>query len=129
MPSRYVQIALTYTRPWPLRIWAMAAAAGMLWMVCALVFMPVDFGVQATILLTGGIMAVWVGAMITSHAKEQLADPRASLGAELPHAAPRRRRRCCSRSSSSGWRCSSETCRTRPIGTTSGRPAISRSCW
>src|SRR6187399_1267233 len=79
MPSRYVRIALTYTRPWPLRIWAMAAAAGMLWMVCALVFMPVDFGVQATILLTGGIMTVWAGAMITSHAKEQLADPRASL--------------------------------------------------
>jgi len=81
--SRYAQIALTYTKPLPIRIWAASTAIGVLWIAVTTVLVgTTDSGVHAAMLFLGGSMAVWVGAMIAAHAKEQLADPRASL---VPH--------------------------------------------
>jgi len=79
MRSRYLQIALTYTKPWPMRIWAMLSAAGVVWMLVIVFLMKLDSIAQMVVLFLGGTITVWVGAMITAHAKEQLADPRAAL--------------------------------------------------
>jgi hypothetical protein len=76
--SRYAQIALTYTKPWPLRIWAIVTTLTVLWVQIAYG----DAGAHIAMLFLGGTMAVWVGAMITAHVKEQLADARSSL---TPH--------------------------------------------
>src|SRR5687767_3923940 len=76
--SRYAQIALSYTLPWPLRIWAIASTLTVLWVQLAYD----DAGAHFAMLFLGGTMAVWVGAMITAHVKEQLADARSSL---TPH--------------------------------------------
>lgn len=81
--SRYAQVALSYTLPWPLRVWAIAAALLALWMLLA----PGGAEAEIAMLVFGGTIAVWVGAMITAHAKEQLADARSSLtpGFRAPH--------------------------------------------
>jgi hypothetical protein len=78
--SRYAQVALTYTRPWYMRMWA--AFIG--WFIIAsLVFSrAADYGGQIAYLLIGGTIAAWGGAIVAGHTKEQLADARARL---TPH--------------------------------------------
>jgi len=86
--SRYAQIALTYTKPWPLRIWAAGVAIGMLWIVIAAMIAGAnDDSVRMGALFFCGSAAAWLGAMIAGHAKEQLGDARASLvpGFRTPH--------------------------------------------
>ena len=75
--DRLVQVALTYTRPWYMRLWA--AFIG--WFVFAsIVFRhKADYGGQVAYLLIGGTIAAWGGAIIAGHLKEQLADARARL--------------------------------------------------
>jgi hypothetical protein len=79
MRSRYLEIALTYTRPWPLRFWAVLATVALAWIAGLLVFGTPSSVAQMSMLLMGGLVAAWIGAMIAAHAKEQLADPRAAL--------------------------------------------------
>jgi hypothetical protein len=83
--SRYAQVALTYTRPWYMRLWAAFIA----WFVLAsIVFQrKADYGGQIAYLLIGGTIAAWGGAIIAGHMKEQLADARARLtpGFRKPH--------------------------------------------
>src|SRR5216110_2029793 len=75
--NRYAQVALTYTRPWYMRLWA--AFIG--WFVLAsLIFSrKADYAGQIAYLTIGGTIAAWGGAIIAGHAKEQLADARARL--------------------------------------------------
>src|SRR5687768_1926127 len=77
--SRYAQIALTYTKPLPIRIWAAIMLAFLAW---ATVMARHEVVPGLVVLLMGGTTAAWLGAMITAHAKEQLADARAAV---TPH--------------------------------------------
>src|SRR5690242_19049335 len=83
--SRYGQSALTYTRPWYMRLWGAFIA----WFVVAsIVFQKkIDYGGQIAYLLIGGTVAAWGGAIIAGHLKEQLADARARVtpGFVAPH--------------------------------------------
>ena len=77
--NRYIQIALTYTQPLPLRLWALCTAAFITWMCC---IREANYAVQLCILLLGGTLVAWIAAMVPAHAKEQIADARSSL---TPH--------------------------------------------
>src|SRR5690349_11299433 len=79
MRNRYAEVALTYTKPWPLRFWAVMATITIVWDLGLLVVAKPSSAAQMTMLLMGGLVAAWIGAMIAAHAKEQLADPRAAL--------------------------------------------------
>ena len=99
MRSRYVQIALTYTKPWPLRVWAVVTLLALLWMFVIWFSATMDYGPyvhnpsfprsssQVAMLMLGGLLAAWAAAMVVAHLKEQLADPRAALtpGYRPPH--------------------------------------------
>jgi hypothetical protein len=82
--NRYAQVALTYTRPFPLRVWAVLTAAYIGWILW---LREANYQVQTTMLLLGTTLAAWVGPMIAAHAKEQLADSRSRLtpGFRAPH--------------------------------------------
>jgi hypothetical protein len=75
--SRYTEIALTYTRPWYMRLWG--AFIG--WFVFASILFQrkIDYGGQMAYLMIGGSIAAWGGAIIAGHLKEQLADARARV--------------------------------------------------
>ena len=84
--GRYAQILLTYTRPWPMRIWAAGVVAYFAWL----------FGVQRApshvqfgLLMLGGFLGAFAAMLIASHVKEQIADARSSLmpGFRFPHLA------------------------------------------
>jgi hypothetical protein len=76
IPSRYAQIALTYTRPLALRIGIGFLAAYLAWVLC---IRDANFAVQYSMLFLGGTLAAWVGPIISAHAKEQMADSRSRL--------------------------------------------------
>src|SRR3989442_15990638 len=84
--SRYVQVALTYTRPWYMILWA-----GFIGFFLIASLLPparkADYGGQIAYLVIGGTIAAWGGAIVAGHAKEQLADARARLtpGFRAPH--------------------------------------------
>ena len=77
--NKFLQIALTYTCPLPLRIWAVCFIAFAIWLLCV---REMNYGLQMAILMIGGMLAAFLGATIPAHAKEQLADARSSL---TPH--------------------------------------------
>ena len=74
--SRHVEIALTYTRPFLLRIWAALAAAFVIWVMC---LRDANYQERCSVLMLGASLAGWIGPTIVAHAKEQLADARARL--------------------------------------------------
>ena len=83
--NRYAEIALTYTRPWYMRLWGALIA----WFVFASFALTgkADYGAHAAVLLVGGTIAAWGGAIIAGHMKEQMADARSRLtpGFRPPH--------------------------------------------
>jgi hypothetical protein len=84
MRSRYLQVALTYTRPAFFRGWALVMGAYLLWLITRT---SANLRIDVPLLITGVTLVTWFGAMVTSHAKEQLADSRAALtpGFRGPH--------------------------------------------
>src|SRR5439155_14049517 len=74
--NRYAQIALTYTRPLPFRLWAALMAV---FTVGLFIARKADFAAQIAMLTLGGFLAAWIGPLVTGHAKAQLADARSSL--------------------------------------------------
>src|SRR5439155_19174048 len=80
LTNRYAQIALTYTRPWYMRLWA--AFIGWFALASLIFSRKADYAGQIAYLTIGGTIAAWGGAIIAGHAKEQLADARARL---TPH--------------------------------------------
>jgi hypothetical protein len=84
MRSRYLQVALTYTKPAFFRGWTLAMGAYLMWLMTRT---SANLRIDVPLLITGVTLVTWFGAMVTSHAKEQLADSRAALtpGFRGPH--------------------------------------------
>jgi hypothetical protein len=84
VPSRYVQVTMTYTRPWALRFWFICTVAFVTWIA---VVQKVNYAARFAVLMLGGSLAAWAGPIVAAHVKEQMADWRSRLtpGYRTPH--------------------------------------------
>src|SRR4051812_17913224 len=84
-PNPYREVALTYVRPWSMRVLAGLVA---LYFLCLAVWPPMwRSDMQQGVAVVGVTMMAWVAALVAAHVKEQLADWRSAIvpNFRLPH--------------------------------------------